>query len=63
MCKIKKYSIDFYCENNEVFTLDVQRNSEEELKDELEKAKGFYIVENGGINLANVKKYEIKAIV
>ncbi|RJS59160.1 hypothetical protein [Bacillus sp. PK3_68] len=60
MCKIKKYSIDFHLINNHVITLEAERNSEKELKDELEKTKGFYVVENGAVNLANVKKYKIK---
>ena len=36
-------------------------NSAEELKAELRKAKGFYVVKNGAINLDSVKGYKIKA--
>ncbi|MEK4029346.1 hypothetical protein MKZ02_12530 [Pseudobacillus sp. FSL P4-0506] len=61
--RIKKYSIDFHLINNQVITLEAERNSEKELKDELEKAKGFYVVENGSVNLDFVKKYKIKATV
>ncbi|RJS59294.1 hypothetical protein [Bacillus sp. PK3_68] len=63
MCKIKTYSIDFYLKNNQVITLNVRKNSEEELKNELERMKGFYIVENGVVNLDKVKEYKIKATV